>query len=90
MKNGDQPIRPIYSGNKLIPNNEKDIDFDYNIRNNKALIGLTKREYFAAMALQGYLANPHVWEELNADKVANYAVTMADHLLKELETSNTK
>jgi hypothetical protein len=48
MKNGNQPInaRVAFDKNGLITS-----DFDeYN--------GLTKREYFAIMALQGLLANP--------------------------------
>lgn len=43
--------------------------------------GLTKREYFAAMAMQG-LAADHEMNEL--DDIAKDAVTLADMLLKEL------
>jgi len=46
--------------------------------------GLTKREYFAAMAMQGIIA-----ADINTDRypedVARYAVQQADALLKELE-----
>lgn len=44
--------------------------------------GLTKREYFAAKALQGLLANPGV---MIGKTVAEDAVKMADHLIKALE-----
>lgn len=45
--------------------------------------GLTKRELFAAMAMQGALSGepgPH----LRFDELARYSVTHADALLKEL------
>lgn len=54
--------------------------------------GLTKREYFAAMAMQGLLAQAanevpkegtmHVW---NYEAIAKYAVKAADELLKQLD-----
>ena len=42
---------------------------------------LTKREFFAAMALQGLLANP---ERDNDDGVIKGAVFFADRVIKEL------
>jgi hypothetical protein len=48
--------------------------------------GLTKREYFAAAALQGILAAPHVIDSagyLRGGVVEN-AVKIADHLVAEL------
>jgi len=55
--------------------------------------GLTKREHFAAMAMQGLVSNAHVIEGLCDDKtikciytsIAEYAVKHADALLKALE-----
>lgn len=49
--------------------------------------GLTKREYFAAMAMQGLLA-----ADIRADmrKRANIAVSQADELIKELEKSDDR
>jgi len=49
--------------------------------------GLTKREHFAAMAMQGILSNPR-WEgkdDYLAYQVASSAVRYADALLAELE-----
>lgn len=46
--------------------------------------GLTKREYFAAMALQGILANIDTW---NNELVATWSVEVADALLRKLEES---
>ena len=50
--------------------------------------GLTKREYFAAMAMQGYLASYGPAEPVNSQHVAEKAVRCADALLTELEKSN--
>lgn len=44
--------------------------------------GLTKREYFAAMAMQGLLAQN---DYSRMDILANDAVKQADAILKELE-----
>jgi hypothetical protein len=49
--------------------------------------GLTKREYFAAMALQGLLTDnesPNSREEF-----AGYAVKLADSLIEELNKTKT-
>jgi len=43
--------------------------------------GLTKREYFAAKALQGLLADPTT---MISKTVAEDAVRMADHLIEAL------
>lgn len=43
--------------------------------------GLTKRELFAAMAMQGLLANP---EELGSFSIAELSVMHADALISEL------
>lgn len=46
--------------------------------------GLTKREEFAARALEGLLANPRVWEEVERMEVADLAARHADCLLSAL------
>lgn len=55
--------------------------------------GLTKREYFAAMAMQGihasYINNART-ETVSVSKIAKWAVHSADALLKELENTNPK
>jgi hypothetical protein len=50
-------------------------------------IGLTKREYFAAMAMQGILSSRGTQEALNKDRITweSYAVEKADNLLNELD-----
>ena len=45
--------------------------------------GLTKREYFAAMAMQGMLSNQHGYF-LEHNKLSEYALSYADALIKEL------
>ncbi len=45
--------------------------------------GLTKREYFAALAMQGLLACPDIAASRKA--IAEEAVQQADELLKALE-----
>jgi hypothetical protein len=44
--------------------------------------GLTKREYFAAMALQGLLSQSQFL--INSEKFAKFAVEAADALMAEL------
>jgi hypothetical protein len=46
--------------------------------------GLTKREHFAAMAMQGMLSNPHYYEEVLLKDLAFMAVCRADDLILEL------
>ena len=45
--------------------------------------GLTKREYFAGLAMQGLLAGPNI-DDLSADQVASDAAIYADALIAEL------
>jgi hypothetical protein len=51
-----------------------------------SLKGLTKREYFAAMALQGLLANSNI--QLDGAS-ANTAILFADALIEELSKTKT-
>lgn len=75
MKNADKPIIPLYDANGIVwPDND-----DY-IEQCKPLVGLSKREYFAGLAMQGILSRVH-----NSTQVANFAVKCADKLLEELE-----
>jgi len=45
--------------------------------------GLTKREYFAAMAMQGYAANT-AFAEQNFQSVAEWSVNLSDRLIEAL------
>ena len=70
MKNGDQPINPT----------ERLISGEGTLQT----FGLTKREYFAALAMQGYMANKYTPHQ-NPEYIADYAVECAEALLAELE-----
>jgi hypothetical protein len=48
-------------------------------------IGLTKREYFAALAMQGLLACPDL--HLHGKTIAEESLFQTDELLKALETN---
>ena len=65
---------------------------------NPSLIGLTKREHYAGLAMQGLLANPQYWKRvyktlssLKADKdsiecvFAQFSIKLADEILQQLE-----
>jgi hypothetical protein len=48
--------------------------------------GLSKREYFAAMAMNGYCVGKlNNYEGYSVDSIARWSVSLADALLKELE-----
>lgn len=62
---------------------------DHSFPSGTEVEGLTKREYFAAQALQGLLANPNVISRdgdtiLVPDGVGDMALLAADTLLDEL------
>lgn len=72
MENGKQPIYPDpMRGAEQSFTNQSPHDLS---------MGLTKREYFAGLAMQG-LVDRHI----NYEVVAEYAVEYADALLKELD-----
>jgi len=48
--------------------------------------GLTKREYFAVMAMQGLLAGQFTTKEWKYFNIGRSAVEIADELLKQLES----
>ena len=54
---------------------------------NNADMGLTKREYIAALCLQGILGNHDLIQDFSViDTLIDRAVKSADSLLKRLET----
>jgi len=73
MNNTDMPANPINA--------------DYRVKvNGVCLTGLTKREHFAGLAMQGILAGVLATATpAQASQVAKDAVNDADALLKELE-----
>ena len=61
--------------------NGKQMAFPTKLVNGELHTGLTKREYFAAMAMQGYIAT-------GKGSSASDWVRCADQLLKELESKS--
>ena len=68
MKNSEQPIKSMT---------------EYETENSHYW-GLTKREYFAGLAMQGMLANKDA-NTFNAESTAEISIKYADELLTQLE-----
>ena len=77
-------------------NGEKQV---YPLQNQNGTIlqlGLTKREYFAGLAMQGLLANPNTGKVVDGQRcidlisVSRSSIFIADELLKQLENETTK
>ena len=68
MKNGEQSIHIITDS----------------INNEYISGGLTKREYFAAMAMQGFVVNRYAQDQLDREKVAKWCIQFADEILNQL------
>lgn len=84
MKNSEQPIAPITL--RHIGVNDFRIATEKDIRDGQFLTsfgGLTKREYFAGLAMQGYAASEIEFDDVSA--MAKSAILFADTLLAELE-----
>lgn len=77
MENGKKPINPIVASNGFVTN-----EINYN---NRGLNGLTKREYFAGIAMQGWIACQSESFRGDESSVAEKAIKYADELLKQLE-----
>lgn len=83
MKNAEQPAYPV----DAVEAKYRPYDRDSVVKvsnGSPAYHGLTKREQFAAMAMQGLLANARV-DIHEPVEYAFYAVKSADALLAELE-----
>ena len=78
MNNADMPAMP------------HDIEFGKGYPLNYDPTGLTKREHFAGLAMQGMISSPigKVKDMLDGTSLANAAVEQADLLLKALEQDN--
>lgn len=83
MKNGEQPINPqMYT--QVSETDFQPLKDGQKTGHERKFSGLTKREYFAAMAMQGMLAK---YGTDYQSQHAKESVYMADTLLKELEKS---
>ena len=75
MKSGDKPINPVLTQSPSLQNDTS--------------LGLTKREYFSVLAMQGLLALPDKGTYGSFDeaieRICEVSVKFADELLKQLE-----
>ena len=87
MKNADKPINPLKGADDIFFNEREE---SY-IKEVKPLIGLTKREHYAGLAMQGLLANCNGGmtsggsRTFSPNEISKLAVLHADELLKQLE-----
>jgi len=82
MKNADKPINPTTS-QKI---NETEF-FEYELPDRqRQYSGLTKREYFAGLALQGFCSNQEFMSNLGKiELISRFCIEIAEELLKQLE-----
>jgi hypothetical protein len=76
MNNGNQPIAPM-------PYTNSDGSIQHDVYS-----GLTKREYFAGLAMQGLLASDNLFYTDKPKIFSSLAVKYSDALLAELEAEN--
>ena len=82
MKNGDKPINPIVQEENIGQGGKILMCTEY---------GLTKREHYAGLAMQGLLANSYGGmtsggsRTFSPNEISKLAVLHADELLKQLE-----
>ena len=85
MDNGLKTINPEYYSNWNSSGQLQEIAINNDHK------GLTKREYFAGLAMQGFLANNQSTESFNFQGepkyIIEYAIQCADELLKQLESN---
>jgi len=79
IKNGGMPAMPL-----PIAMSEQECLTVNDYEGNKESGGLTKREHFAGLAMQGILSN-NDWIAVGWEDTARRAINAADTLLKELE-----
>lgn len=90
MKNAKQPIYPqMYNRNGNGDDDFEPLKDGLKTGYESKMGGLTKREYFAGLAMQGFLANRWSKESIdfqgNPVAISEYAIEVADELLKHLE-----
>jgi len=80
MKNANKPI------SSLVYTEDVETKFNGTKKVQTVETGLTKREYFAGLAMQGLLSNPYPdIVGLNPDIITSTAIDLADKLLKQLD-----
>jgi hypothetical protein len=90
MENSKQPIYPCIM--QQVGDNDYRLHRDSDAREHRIpMMGLTKREHFASIAMQGLLAGHAIDEKFSSgvDTVAKFAIEYADELLKQLAEGKT-
>jgi hypothetical protein len=82
MENGKEPITPCTIQGRQGWGNKPTIS-------DREVYGLTKREYFAGLAMQGLLSHHGKFGSLH-EVYTKYAVIYADALLEELDKPETE
>ena len=82
MSNANEPAKPCRATINRDTGELQPFQFG---NNDFECLGLTKREYFAGLALQGLLAGPHAESDCGIEGLAHDAVLAADKLLAALE-----
>lgn len=90
MDNKNQPISPqMFTRVGDGDNDFEPIKDGHKTGYERKFSGLTKREYFAGLAMQSYFGGEFTGQSgMPYDTIAKNCVAMADALLKELEVSN--
>ena len=78
MKNSDMPIAPLVNDNGH-PLHASHIAWD----NKPLALGLTKREHFAGLAMQGFIA-AGVMGMPSASEIAELSIKYAEEVLRQL------
>jgi hypothetical protein len=71
MSNANEPAFPVVESHETM--------------GTRVSCGLSTRELFAAMAMQGLMANPNPPEGISYEMCAVMSIRQADELLKQLE-----
>ncbi|AZA49781.1 hypothetical protein EG346_17045 [Chryseobacterium carnipullorum] len=83
MKNANKPIAPLNAQFGGLDNELKtEYQSEYSLYQ---MSGLSKREYFAGLAMQGLCANSIPGSHHNTKNLIEEAVQYADELLKQLD-----
>ena len=78
MKNSDMPIAPLVNDNGH-PLHASHIAWD----NKPLALGLTKREHFAGLAMQGFISAGVNWMP-SASEIAELSIKYAEEVLRQL------
>ena len=79
MKNSDMPIAPLVNDNGH-PLHASHIAWD----NKPLALGLTKREHFAGLAMQGFISAGGNYMLITTGEIAELSIKYAEEVLRQL------